>query len=225
MPLLDRGPAVPAAVINIHLNSGHWVSDEPEEMIARVVAMLRRLGEAWGRPLELQPVVAYEDDRISEAGQVAELIERYRRDLEGAGLTPIPPLELLADAAGDDLRRFRRARFTLSCSYHVALTSLLAGIPTMLLSENRYYDQKSAGLRDLFGLDRSLVGVRGGPEHIEAASEAMNDGPGRAGLIERLRDAGRRVVEHQRAGRADAAAALAGGLCPPGELLRRLRVG
>ncbi len=54
----------------------------------------------------------------------------------------------LADATGV----LRRSNLTLSCSYHVALTSLLLEVPTVLISDNPYYEQKAAGLREAFGL-------------------------------------------------------------------------
>jgi Polysaccharide pyruvyl transferase len=209
LPLLDLGPAVPEDLVNLHLNGGDWVSDEAEAMIGRVIAIVRRLGEASSRPLELQPVVAYEDDRVSEASLISEVLGRHRDDLGQVGVTPITPLEVLADASHNGLAGFRRARLTVSCSYHVALTSLLAGIPTMLLAGNRYYEQKSAGLRDLFGLDEGLVGVAGGETDAEAAVAVLADGPARTALVERIRAGAARTVERCNAGRGAAAAALA----------------
>jgi hypothetical protein len=208
LPLLDRGPAVPEDLVNLHLNAGDWVSDEAEAMIGRVIAILRRLGEASSRPLELQPVIAYEDDRISESSLISEVLGRHRSDLEEVGVTPAAPLEVLADASHNRLAGFRRARLTISCSYHVALTSLLAGIPTMLLAGNRYYEQKSAGLRDLFGLDDGLVGVEGRGTDSEAAVAVLADGPGRRALVEGIRAGAVRMVERCDAGRAAARVAL-----------------
>ena len=209
VPLLHLGPAVPEYLVNFHINAGEWVSDQPEAVIGRVVAILRRLGEASSRPLELQPVIAYEDDRISEARLISEVMERHRRDLERAGLIPAPPLDVLADATGNSLARFRRARLTVSCSYHVAVTSLLAGIPTMLLAANRYYEQKAAGLRHLFGLDGGLVGVEGTKPDSDAAAAVLRDGPARAALIDQIRAGAVRMVDRCDAGRADVGAALA----------------
>jgi hypothetical protein len=209
VPLLDFGHAAPEPVVNLHLNAGDWVSDDPEQMILGVVAILRRLGESAGERLELQPVIAYEDTRISEAAQMSRVLDRHGDDLERSGLTPIPSLDVLADATGNRLARFRRARLTVTCSYHVALSSLLAGIPTVLLAENGYYDQKAAGLRDLFALDRGLVGVEGTEPDSDAAVAAFRDGPARAALVEQIRAGADRMVERCDAGRAAAGAALA----------------
>ena len=79
----------------------------------------------------------------------------------------------------------------------------------MLLAENRYYEQKAAGLRDLFGLDHGLVGVEGGETDAEAAVAVLADGPARTALVERIRAGAVRMVERCDAGRAAARAALA----------------
>ena len=177
-------------------------------MIARVISILRRLGEASSRPLELQPIIAYEDNRISEASLVSEVLARHGDDLERSGVTPARPLDVLADALRNRLAGFRRGRLTVSCSYHVAVTSLLAGIPTMLLAENRYYEQKAAGVRDLFGLDPGLVGVEGAEPDAESAVAVLADGPARTALIERIGAGAGRMVKRSDAGRAAARAAL-----------------
>ena len=208
-PSFILAPPSPEHLVNLHLNAGDWVSDEPEAMIGRMVAILRRVGETSSHPLQLQPVIAYEDDRISEARLISEMVERYGQDLEQAGLTPVRPLNVLADATENGLARFRRARLTVSCSYHVAMTSLLAGIPTMLLAENRYYAQKAAGLRNLFELDGGLVGVEGSAADLEAAAAVLRDGPARAELVDQIRAGAARMVERSDAGRADVRAALA----------------
>jgi hypothetical protein len=41
--------------------------------------------------------------------------------------------------------------FTVACSYHVALTSLILGLPTLTVSHNPFYEQKTVGLLDAFG--------------------------------------------------------------------------
>ena len=45
---------------------------------------------------------------------------------------------------------------TLSSSYHVALTSLLLGVPAILPRDNDYYDQKARGLLGDFDLPAKL---------------------------------------------------------------------
>lgn len=49
------------------------------------------------------------------------------------------------------------ASLTLSCSYHVALTSLMLEVPAVLIGDNPYYEQKAAGLSEAFGLPPELT--------------------------------------------------------------------
>lgn len=212
LPFLDREPIESQPIVNLHVNDGSWVSDDPAPIGGKVVALLRELGGAAGEPLELQPVIAYEDPRVSERSVVTSLLDHQGEQLQDAGLTPVEPLDILDDALANDLSRFRRARLTVSCSYHVTLTSLLAGIPVVLLAQNDYYAQKAAGLRDLFDLGPTLVGVPGTAEDAAAAIEALVEGPARAKLIAHLRNRSRQVAERFERGRAVLSAALADSL-------------
>ena len=92
--------------------------------------------------------MAYVDRRMDERPGLAELRAACaERDIEiGEGLLLLPAG--LADAAVE----IGRSSLTLSCSYHVALTSLMLGVPTVLVEDNPYYEQKAAGLREAFAL-------------------------------------------------------------------------
>ena len=59
-----------------------------------------RLGGSISRPLELQPMIAYEDHRISEAAWSRRCSRGTGDDLERSGATPARPLDFLADASG-----------------------------------------------------------------------------------------------------------------------------
>lgn len=211
LPFLAHPPVETCPVVNLHLNDGNWISDDPESLRVQLVDLIRALGTASDEPLELQPVIAYEDPRISERAIVAGLLEQHRGEIESAGLTVAEPLDVLADAAHDRLAAFRRARLTVSCSYHVSLTSLVAGIPVVLLAQNEYYAQKAAGLRDLFELSPGLVGISGSVGDTRAATEAMVDGPARTDLVAHLQDRSQRVAERFERSRAALAVALAEG--------------
>jgi len=212
LPFLRHLQTKAAPVVNLHLNDGGWIGDEPQSIRDGVVSLLRGLGEAADEPLKVQPVVAYEDPRVSERQIVSGLLEQLRSELEGAGLTVGEPLDVLEDALDNDLASFRRARLTVSCSYHVTLTSLLAGIPAVLLARNDYYSQKAAGLRDLFQLGPSRVGVAGGADSAPAAVDALVDGPPRVELVSHLRNESRRVAARFERGRAALRMALGAGL-------------
>ncbi|HWM09633.1 MAG TPA: glycosyltransferase [Solirubrobacteraceae bacterium] len=204
--------ADPEAVVNLHLNLGSWVSDDPERRGEKIVRMLCALGDAAGGSLELQPVVAYEDRRVSERHEIAELLERSRRELDAHGLRPLEPLDILDDVLENGLASFRRARLTVSCSYHVTLTSLLAGIPAVLLADNPYYDQKAAGLRALFDMPPGLLGVCGDRSDAAMAAEALVDGAVRSAAIAALDGAGARVLARHEELRQELADALSAGL-------------
>jgi len=55
------------------------------------------------------------------------------------------------------LPAIQEAVATISCSYHVALTSLLLGVPTVIFADNQYYEQKATGLAASFGLPPSFA--------------------------------------------------------------------
>jgi hypothetical protein len=215
LPFLRHPALPPEPVVNLHLNDGIWVSDDPDAMADRIVGLLCRLGRAFPGRLKIQPLIAYEDPRVSERRAVSALLERHGDELERAGLVPTPPLDLVEDAIDNELARFRGARLTVACSYHVTLGSLLTGTPAVLLAENEYYEQKAIGLRDLFELDGSRIGVHGAPEDAAAAIAALADGADRSALVDHLRIASDRVARRFERGRASVAAALAEGLRGP----------
>jgi hypothetical protein len=215
-PFLGHPPAKAGAVVNLHVNDGTWISDEPESLPGKIARLVRDLGTASEDPLQLQPIIAYEDPRVSEQRIVTDLLEQQGGALEEAGLELTEPLDVLEDAIDNDLARFKRARLTVSCSYHVTLTSLLAGIPTVLLAQNGYYEQKAAGLRDLFQLSSERVGVPGAPEDALAAIEVLADGPPRATLVAHLQAQAKRVTARFDRGRTSLSAALAQSLARAG---------
>jgi hypothetical protein len=212
LPFLVEQAVESAAVVNLHVNDGEWVSDEPEGIRSKLVALMKELATASSEQLQLQPVIAYEDPRVSERSVVADLLGSEGAQLEEVGLRAIEPLDILDDAIGNGLSKFRRARLTVSCSYHVTLTSLLAGIPAVMLAQNAYYEQKAAGLRHLFQLGPGRVGISGTPEDAHAAVEALVDGPTRTELVSHLRAQSLQVAERFERGRVALSVALAANL-------------
>ena len=219
IPLLEPGVPIDDSTVNVHLNAGSWVEVEP----AGLARFLCAIGREARMPLSLRPVIAYEDPRVSETEQMQSMLRRHGPGLEAAGLTPSEPIHALAEAADDGFASLRRARLTVSCSYHVALTSLLAGIPTVLLAENGYYDQKAAGLRHLFELGPGLVGVHGERDDATAAAAVLADGPSRDALVAHLRRRSPEVVGLQARGREAVAAALERSLRGPRSTPARAR--
>lgn len=208
VPFLTRRQTDSDPVVNVHINSGTWVSEEPESLEERIATLLRELGRASTTGFELQPVIAYEDPRVSEREIAGAFVETEGGSLEGAGFVLAEPLDILDDALEHGLSTFRRARLTVCCSYHVALTSLLAGIPTVLLAQNAYYEQKSKGLRNLFQLEPGLVGIPGSPADVKPAVEALLEGPRRTAHLAHLGRHSKQVIERFERGRAALSVAL-----------------
>lgn len=121
-----------------------WVTDDEERATAYVGALLSELDGGAG--VGAQPVVAYDDRTRTELPMVARLEAAAATATFAAPLVPRP-----ATLAGD-LATLAVADLTITCSYHVALASLLLGVPAALLADTEYYRQKSAGLRADFGL-------------------------------------------------------------------------
>ena len=86
-------------------------------------------------------------------------LARLRGELADQGVvsTEHDMIGLLADG-GNGLRDVDAV---VACSYHVGLTALLLGLPTLLVYGTDYYAHKAEGLRRTFGLtDRMLVDAR-----------------------------------------------------------------
>lgn len=159
---LLAGPTVPsepsrqssqALEVNLHFGGHDWVTgsaDSALEFDLGLLAELARLGE---RPLRVRTLLAYVDPRVDERPGVEKLAaECARRGIE------VGEPRLLRPAAIDRLAgEVGGADFTLSSSYHVALTSLLLGVPAVLLRDNDYYDQKARGLLADFGLPEEFA--------------------------------------------------------------------
>ncbi len=134
--------------VAVHFAEHDFATDEPGPFLRLFVELLDQLRGLSGGALSVLPLMAYVDRRMNERPGLAELRAACaERDIEiGEGLLLLPAG--LADAAVE----IGRSSLTLSCSYHVALTSLMLGVPTVLVEDNPYYEQKAAGLREAFAL-------------------------------------------------------------------------
>lgn len=147
-PTEERAESDGRAWVNVHLAEHPWVTERPRAMADLYAGVLAELGRHAGRVVAAQPLLAYADRWVSDR----EGIERLSAACAARGIEVAEPRVLrpagLAEAAGE----MRRAALTLSCSYHVALTSLLLEVPAALFGDNAYYGQKAAGLAQAFGL-------------------------------------------------------------------------
>jgi hypothetical protein len=176
-PLAD--PSRPPLAVNVQLSLADYVTEHPNRLlnvVASVVAELRRL---TGPDVRLNLITAYEDARISERRH----LERLREAIDCDG-TAGPILHMLSELE-EGFARFREADLTLCCSYHVGLTSLLLGIPALLVHSNGYYRQKHRGLVRAFGLPGTVLldaERRSNPELLAAVSGVVGSLEHRIGV-------------------------------------------
>lgn len=145
---IARPPGDEELQINLHCTDNDWVTDDEERLVEFYADLVAELGSHAGRPVVAQPLVAYRDARVDEtpAG------ERLGEVLEQRGIEARTPLVLRPSSLGRTAAEMGRASLTVASSYHVALTSLMLGLPTVTIRDNPYYEQKAAGLLDAFGL-------------------------------------------------------------------------
>jgi hypothetical protein len=133
--------------VNLHFTEHDWVTDAARPLLDFYCELLAHMGRETGRPLVAQPLVAYLDPRVDERPAA----ERLEAALAEHGIEVRKPLVLRPAVLGDAAATIGEGAFTLACSYHVALTSLMLGLPTLTVAHNPFYEQKAAGLLDAFG--------------------------------------------------------------------------
>jgi len=158
--LLARLPAADAAVpddgrlhLNLHFAEHEWVTERPHAVLDFYAGFLAELGRLAQRPLTVQPLIAYSDSRVDERAG----LERFVNACAAIGGEVTEPLVLRPTSLAAATTLLSQARLTLSCSYHVALTSLMLEVPAVLIGDNAYYEQKAAGLREDFGLPAAFT--------------------------------------------------------------------
>jgi polysaccharide pyruvyl transferase WcaK-like protein len=151
--------------VNVHLSLAGYVTSRAEFMLELAADAVETAIRAISGNVLVRLVSAYGDSRTSDT----PYLERLRERLAGspAGIESVECLATLID----DPSVLVDTDLTISCSYHVALTSLLAGVPTVLLGDNAYYQQKHAGLAEVFGQPQQLV--HHGDEDIEGLQAAI----------------------------------------------------
>ncbi|HET8536245.1 MAG TPA: polysaccharide pyruvyl transferase family protein [Solirubrobacteraceae bacterium] len=138
--------AEPEPRVNAHFADHPWTTHDAGATEER---WLTAIAAIEGKPV-VQPVIAYDDATTSDR----PALERFARRCAELGHEIAEPVVL---RGGDTLPGaaavLERASLTLSCSFHVALTTLMLGVPTKLAADTPYYEQKAAGLRADFGLN------------------------------------------------------------------------
>lgn len=136
------------AEVNVHIAEHEWVTSRPDEVRDFDVGLLAELSRLAERPLRVRPLLAYLDPRIDERPG----LERFAAACEERGIEVGEPRVLRPASIAELAPELGSALLTVSCSYHVALTSLLLAVPAVILRDNPYYDQKARGLLGDFAL-------------------------------------------------------------------------
>lgn len=203
----DAAPSADGRLhVNLHIAEHDWMTGRPEAMLDFHADFVAELGGRAGLPVVAQPLIAYLDARISELPTV----ERFGRACAARGIELAEPKVLRPAGIGEILPELRRAVVTLSCSYHVALTSLLLEVPAVLLRDNAYYEQKAAGLAESFGLPPAFA-LSSAADPLAAAGEIATivlDEQGCAALRRRLGAGASRVRERRAAAEVELVARL-----------------
>ncbi len=149
---LDSAVATPAPegvlALNLHVAEHAWVTERPEAMVEFHASLAAELGRHAGMRVQARPLIAYSDQHVDDRSA----LDRLAAACAAQGVEVVEPRRLQPAGLGEALAEMRAAALTVSCSYHVALTSLLLGVPAALLRDNAYYEQKAAGLDEAFGL-------------------------------------------------------------------------
>jgi len=140
--------------INLHICDEPWVTEEPDRLRKFLIDVIASIAELSRRRVTVQPLIAYEDLRISERATSGRAASALRRT---AGVSDVLEPLVLHPATDEGATRMGEAELTVASSYHVTLTSLLLGVPAVLVAENDYYAQKAAGLRRDFGISKRLT--------------------------------------------------------------------
>lgn len=156
--------------VNLHAVEHQWVTDRPEAVAQFQADFAAELGRIAGAPVLAQPLIAYLDGRIDER----PMIERLATACAAHGIEVAEPLVLRPGELEATLAEIGRAAFTLSCSYHVTLTSLLLGVPATLLRDNPYYEQKATGLAETFELPAAFAMSSAGDATAHAGAIAAS---------------------------------------------------
>jgi polysaccharide pyruvyl transferase WcaK-like protein len=182
--------------VNVHIAEHPWVTDRPDAVRSFDVGLLAELARLADRPLRVRPLLAYLDPRVDERPG----LERFAAACAERAIEVGEPFVLRPANVAGTATELGGAALTISSSYHVALTSLLLAVPTVVLRDNPYYDQKARGLLEDFVLPDSFSpSSDDDPEQCAAAIAAAlleEDGEGLRGrLRERASEVRRRRAD------------------------------
>jgi polysaccharide pyruvyl transferase WcaK-like protein len=152
--------------VNLHFADHEWAGGRSDELRDVTIDLIEELGRRADRTVRVRPLIAYLDGRIDERPGLAAISAAAT----GRGIEVEEPRVMRPAGLEEDLPELQDAAATISCSYHVALTSLLLGVPTVVFADNDYYRQKAAGLVGPFGLPSSFAFAPGSDPALVAGA-------------------------------------------------------
>ena len=194
--------------VNLHFAEHEWVSEKAPAVLDFYAGFVAELNRLVDRPLIAQPLIAYLDRHVDERTAVRRLGDACAR----LGVEVAEPLLLRPATLTEWEARLREGSVTLSCSYHVALTSLMLRVPAVLLRDSAYYAQKASGLAADFDLPAAFTPVAGDDPAATAGevAAALPGGDGATALRERLAAGAERLRERRATAEIDLLGHLAG---------------
>ena len=136
--------------MNVHFSLEDYVTERPDHFLSTVGSIIKSIIDYCDSEMTINFLIAYEDRRISESRFVEQLLQRYLPEAQAMANTVHLNSEL------QNITCFAQADLTICSSYHVALSSLLSGVPTFFVYDNDYYYQKTAGLKEQFHIPKEF---------------------------------------------------------------------
>jgi hypothetical protein len=150
--------------VDLHLSGESYATTDVNRLGRFAADLLTGIQREAAMPVAVRLVVAYDDRRISERPFVEDFATKFLISPCEARTLSFTVEDATDRRIHDPLWERQRPDLTISCSYHVALTSLLHGVPVVYLFETDYYRQKAASLQAGFGLSPELTVDASDPE-------------------------------------------------------------
>jgi len=139
------------SIVAIHVNLNPYSTENVRDRLEQIASLLGAAHKYLGNDIRCRMLVAYNGTYGSEPEAVAKFKAMYQ-EMAASGLVPhvsFEDVDLFGALIDGDPLSF--GHLVISCSYHVALSGVLSGCPTLLLAENKYYEHKAQGLLALDG--------------------------------------------------------------------------
>ena len=143
--------------VDLHLTGESYAITDGPRLGGLATDLLTAIQRETGTHVSVRLVVAYQDRRISEGPFMEDFAAEFLKSASEAGRFSFTVEDATTRRIEDPRWERWRPDLTISCSYHVAMTSLLHEVPVVYLVETDYYRQKAMSLQAGFGLSPELT--------------------------------------------------------------------